>query len=167
MSFAARDMAGISRQRGFWLRCFLGRLFTSLMLGFALCGVSQAQIEVPGPFHLTHLEGVVVNQSGKPIENGEITLVQDDKVAYSTRTDRSGHFEFKNVTGRYRLRMHTPTYSVVSREVLIGFEIVTAMKRNKLYIILGPGACSDDCSSVFTSKREFNQTLRRMNGHNQ
>ena len=26
-----------------------------------------AQIETPGPFHLSHLEGVVVNQSGMPI----------------------------------------------------------------------------------------------------
>ena len=125
-----------------------------------------AQIELPGPFHLSHLQGVVVNQSGMPIEHAEITLVQKEKLAYSTRTDAKGHFEFKGVTGRYSLRMHLPTYSIVSREVLVGFEILTALEGHRLYVILGPGACSDDCSSVFTSKREFNQALHRMTGHN-
>ncbi|MGA8727827.1 MAG: carboxypeptidase-like regulatory domain-containing protein [Terracidiphilus sp.] len=136
------------------------------MVWLALCGVSRAQIETQGPFHLSHLEGVVVNQSGIPIERAEITLVQDEKIAYSTRTDANGHFKFKNVTGRYVLRMHVPGYSIVSREVIIGFEIVTALEGHRLYVILGPGACSDDCSSVFTSKREFNQALHRMTGHN-
>jgi hypothetical protein len=166
MRFATCDKADISRQRGFWLRSFLGKLSTVLMVWLAFYGVSRAQIEVPGPFHLSHLQGVVVNQSGMPIEHAEITLVQNEKIAYSTRTDAKGHFEFKGVTGRYSLRMHLPTYSIVSREVLVGFEILTALEGHRLYVILGPGACSDDCSSVFTSKREFNQALHRMTGHN-
>jgi hypothetical protein len=166
MRFAANHKAGISRQRGFWLRCFLGQLLTLLMSWFALCGVSRAQLEVPGPFHLSHLQGIVVTQSGSPVEHAEVTLVRDEKIAYSTRTDVKGHFQFKDVTGRYVLRMHVPGYSIVSREVIIGFEIVTALEGNKLYAILGPGACSDDCSSVFTSKKEFDQALRRMTGHN-
>ncbi|MFZ0746324.1 MAG: carboxypeptidase-like regulatory domain-containing protein [Terracidiphilus sp.] len=132
----------------------------------APCVLIDAQIEAPGPFHLSHLGGVVVNQSGMPVEHAEITLAQDEKIVYSTRTDAKGHFEFKNVTGRYLIEMHVPTYSIVSREVIVGFEIVTALEGNKLYVILGPGACSDDCSSVFTSKREFNQALRRMSAHN-
>ena len=130
------------------------------------CVLIGAQIEAPGPFHLSHLEGVVVNQRGVPVEHADVTLVQDEKIDYSTRTDAKGHFQFKNVTGRYLLRMHVPGYSIVSREVIIGFEIVTALEGHKLYVILGPGACSDDCSSVFTSKNEFNQALRRMTGHN-
>ncbi len=146
---------------------YLRRGILIISLAWAVpCVLIGAQVETPGPFHLSHLDGVVVNQSGMPIEHAEITLVENEKTAYSTRTDAKGHFEFKGVTGRYLLRMHVPTYSIVSREVLIGFEILTALEGHKLYVILGPGACSDDCSSVFTSKREFNQALRRMTGHN-
>ena len=125
-----------------------------------------AQLEIPGPFHLSHLQGVVVNQNGTPVEHAEVTLAQNEKIVYSTRTDARGRFQFKNVTGSYSLRMHVPGYSIVSRDVIIDFELVTALERNKLYVILGPGACKNDCSSVFTSKREFNQTLRRLNRHN-
>jgi hypothetical protein len=166
MRTAASDKVGISKQRGFWLRCFLGQLTTVLMIWFALCGVSCAQVEMPGPFHLSHLQGIVVTQSGSPVGHAEVTLVQDGKSVYSMRTDANGRFKFKDVTGRYVLQMHVPGYSIVSREVNVGFEIVTALEGNRLYVILGPGACSDDCSSVFTSKREFNQALRRMTGHN-
>jgi hypothetical protein len=165
MRFGVSEKVGFSRQRGFWLRCFLGQFLTGLIVCFAASAVSGAQLEIPGPFHLSHLAGAVVSQSGTPIEHAEINLVQDDKTVYSTRTDAKGRFQFKGVTGRYVLRMHVPGYSIVSREVIVGFEIVTALEGNKLYVILGPGACSDDCSSVFTSKREFNQALRRMAAH--
>jgi hypothetical protein len=144
----------------------LGRAILIISLACAAPFVfAGPQLEIPGPFHLSHLAGIVVGQNGMPVERAEVNLVQDEKIVYSTRTDAKGHFQFKGVTGHYVLRMHVPGYSIVSREVIVGFEIVTALEGNKLYVILGPGACSDDCSSVFTSKREFNQALRRMAGH--
>jgi hypothetical protein len=40
-------------------------------------------------------------------------------------------------------------------------ETLTLLRSNTLYVIAGPGACTDDCSSVFTSKSDFERTIRR------
>jgi len=146
------------------LRCFLGRAFAVIALLFVLCCASQAQLEKPKPFRLSHLAGVVVDPNGKPVNNAQITLLRDDKVIRTTQTDSAGRFAIKNVTGRYVIRMKTPNYSIVSREIFVQLELVTQIAGNRLYVILGPGQCSDDCSTVFTSKNDFDKALRHSAG---
>ncbi len=148
------------------LRCFLGRTLAVIAVFAAFCTASHAQLEMPKPFHLSHLAGDVVNPNGRPAETTEITLLRDDKVIRTTQTDAAGRFEIRDVTGHYLLRMKTPNYSIVSREVIVEFELVTAIEGNRLYIILGPGQCSDDCSTVFTSKNDFDRALRRITARN-
>ncbi len=48
---------------------------------------------------------------------------------------------------------------------MITDEIVTVLERKKLYVVLGPGACQDACSSVFTNKRDFDKAIRKINRH--
>lgn len=143
-------------------------ILNALLIGASFLTViaaAPAQVEVPGPFHLPHLRGVFVDGNGNPIPGAAVTLDQDDKIVYSTKTDRSGRFQIKHVSGHYRLHINGKGYSTVNREVVVGVEALTYLHGGTLYVIAGPGACSDDCSSVFTSKSKFDQALRRNTGH--
>lgn len=151
---ANRDF-GFHRQRSFWLRCFLGGAVL-LALGPGASG----QVAGPAPFHVSHLRGVYVDGRGNPIAGAAVTLVQDDKVKYSARTDRAGRFEIKHATGRFQLHVDMKGQSPVSRQVLVGIEAETYLHGAMLYVIAGPAACSDDCSKVFTSKDKFEKALR-------
>jgi carboxypeptidase family protein len=156
MTFALNASLGISTQRGFWLRCFLG------FCCFAWIHVAaQAQIAPPAPYHLAHLRGVFVDAKGNPIPGAAVTLDRDDRVFYSTTTDAAGRFEIKRASGRYWLHVNKQGYSTVGREVIVGVEVLTYLHSATLYVIAGPGACSDDCSSVFTSRSKFDRAIRR------
>ncbi|MDE3201580.1 MAG: carboxypeptidase regulatory-like domain-containing protein [Acidobacteriota bacterium] len=156
---------GNSRQRGFQLRCFLGRVFLIAVICFGAIGVAHAQVDIPGPFHVSHLKGIVVTPDGEPVADTAIDLTQNGKTIYTTRTDAKGRYDFKRVSGEYIFRIKVPHYSVVARPVLVRFELATEVHGNALYVILGPGACNDDCSSIFTSKKNFEKRIRRNNRH--
>ena len=51
------------------------------------------------------------------------------------------------------------------REIIVDDELVVAAERKKLYVIAGPGACEDECSQVFTTRHEFEKTLKNLNRH--
>jgi hypothetical protein len=121
----------------------------------------MAQVDVPGPERLSHAEGYVVNPVGRPAVDAEVTLVRDNKIAYQTRTDKSGEFRFDHVTGQFTFQVARTEYSPATQEIVVTGEVVTALKRKKLYVILGPGACTDACSLVTTSKHEFDQAIRK------
>jgi hypothetical protein len=152
---------GIHQQRGFQLRCFLGRATLALAL-FVTSGsaAAWAQISADPPYHLSHLRGVFVDEKGNPIAAAAVTLDQDDRVKYSTQTDRTGRFEIKHVAGHYRLHVDKKGYSTVDRAVIVGLEAAAYLHGATLYVIAGPGACTDDCSTVFTSKGKFEQAIR-------
>jgi len=154
----------LARPAGLWLRCFLsGALWVWLCLAVATS--LNAQIDIPGPERLSHVEGYVVNPVGRPVADLEVTLAQGDKVAYETKTDKSGEFRFDHVTGQFTFRVARSEYSAAMREILVTDEVVTALERKKIYVILGPGACTDECSTVLTNKREFDRAVREKNKH--
>jgi hypothetical protein len=161
MTFAASERIGISRQRGFWLRCFLGVAFLCAAAG----GVLNAQVQLDKPEHITKAEGLVVNSQGKPVAHAEITLDQDGKPVYTTRTDDRGAFHFDHASGHYTFRVARTEYAPAAKEVIVDFQIATSLERKKLYVIVGPGACTDECSSVFTSKHDFQKALKEKNRH--
>jgi hypothetical protein len=101
-----------------------------------------------------------VNPVGHPVADVEITLVRDEKVAFRTRTDKSGEFRFDRVSGQFTFRVARSDYAPASQEIVVTDEIVTALERKKLYVVLGPGACADACSAVLTSKKEFDRAIR-------
>jgi hypothetical protein len=165
MTLALVQRFGTQPQRGFWLRCFLGKVSFALAVWFTVSSFSWAKIEMPGPLHLWRVQGFWVNPLGKPLENVEVTLMQDGTVVHKTRTDESGRFSFDHVSGRFWLHIDKSDYSQLSREVIVGLETLTLLRKNTLYIIAGPGACTDDCSSVYTNKSDFERTIRHNNGH--
>jgi hypothetical protein len=164
MTLTVSEKVGIPIQRGFGLRCFLGGAF---WIWLCLVGANSlnAQVDTPGPERLSHVEGYVVNPVGSPVADLEVTLAENDKVAYRTRTDKSGEFQFDHVRGQYTFRIARTEYSPAIREIVVTDEVVTALERKKLYVILGPGACTDACSAVLTSKREFDRAIRERSKH--
>jgi hypothetical protein len=152
---------GIQRQRGFWLRCFLsGAIMVPAIFS------ASAQLDLPKPERLTHVEGIVVSPEGHPMSDMAVRLVRDEKVNAETRTDKSGEFDFEHIhSGPYVLRVPRTQYAPAVRDIVVTDEIVTHLERKKLYIILGPGACQDECSAVLTSKRDFERTIRKNKRH--
>jgi hypothetical protein len=161
---AGTGSVAVPHRRSFWLRCFLSGAIWSILC-LAGSNLSNAQIEIPGPEHLIHVEGYVVNAAGHPVVNAEVTLVRDEKVAFRTRTDKLGGFRFEHVSGAYLFRVERSEYAPAAREIVVRDELVTRLERKRLYVIVGPGACMDECSSVFTSKREFDQAIREKSRH--
>ena len=159
MRAASDSRSGFRRQRSIWLRCFFDIGWLA-MLVLAICTAARAQISVDKPYHLSHVRGVFVDAKGNPIPGAAVTLDQDDRVKYSTRTDGAGQFEIKHVSGRFWLHLHAQGYSPVGRQVVVGLEAETYLHGSTLYMIAGPGACSDDCAKVFTSKGKFEQAIR-------
>ena len=133
-----------------------------MALGLLASVLAWAKVEPPGPLHLWRLHGFFMDLAGKPIENVEVALVRDGTIQYKTKTDVAGSFAFDHVSGRYRLHIDkSKDHSELSREVIVGLETATILRRVTLYVIAGPGACTDDCSSVFTSKSDYEKTIRR------
>jgi hypothetical protein len=156
-SLCSRDL-GIHKRRGFLLRCFLNGAIPILLATNA----SFAQLDIPKPERLTHVEGIVVNPEGHPMSGIEVKLYRDDKISAETQADKSGQFEFEHVhSGPYILRVPRTQYAPAARDIVVTDEIVTHLERKKLYVILGPGACQDECSAVLTSKRDFDRTIRK------
>ena len=164
MRCGVRKSAIASRAAGLWLRCFLGGAMWTLLC-FGVASPLIAQVDIPGPERLTHVEGYVVNTSGHPAADLEVTLTRDEKVVFRSRTDKSGAFRFENVSGQYVFHVKRSEYSPAVRDIVVTDEIVTHLERKKLYVILGPGACMDACSSVLTSKRDFDRAIREKSRH--
>jgi hypothetical protein len=98
------------------------------------------------------------------VANADVSLIKDDRLAYATHTDAAGRFALDHVDGHWVFRVKTPGYSIAARNIVVEFEM-SALARKQLYVVLGPGACSDDCSSVFTSKGDFDRLIRRNTQH--
>ena len=157
MRFAVRERSGIQRQRSYWLRCFLSAALRFALLQGAFCCLLHAQVDIQTPIHLTHVDGYVVNSVGQP--------VRDDTVRFTTRTDGAGAFHFDRVHGKFWLRVARSEYAPAAREVNVQSEIVTYLQRKNLYVMVGPGACTDECSTVFTSKSEFDRAIKKNSRH--
>ena len=97
------------------------------------------KVEPAGPIHLWRLHGFYMNAAGKPIDNAEVTLQRDGAVLERTVTDDSGRFAFDHVRGRYTLHIEkSSNHSQLSREVIVGLETATVLRRNMLVYRRGP-----------------------------
>jgi hypothetical protein len=152
----------VQRQRGFWLRCFLGKAFQAATVLFAFAVAAHAQLDMPGPIHLTHVEGLVADDSGQRIAGVEVTLARDGRVMQTTHTDQSGRFKFAHAEGRFTFQVARTKNAPAVHEVVATEELITRAERKKLYVIVGPGACADACSSIYTSKAEFDKALKHL-----
>jgi hypothetical protein len=159
MKYRAAQISIFATLAGLRLRCFLAES-SLILIGLAACVAVPAQISVEKPYHLAHVRGVYVDAKGNPIPGAEVTLDQGGKAIYSTRTDGTGKFAIRHISGHYWLHVEEKGYAQVSRQVVVGLEAETYLHGSTLYMIAGPGACSDDCSKVFTNRGKFEQAIR-------
>jgi flagella basal body P-ring formation protein FlgA len=148
------------------LRCFLGTMFLALAAYLLLSSQVYAQVADDGALHVARFQGIVVNSHGTPVAGAKVTLARGEKVKHETTTDSSGRFHFDHVSGDYMLHVDRTEYAGATREVIVDEILPILMLRNSIYVIVGPGACSDDCSSFYASKGEFDRAIKRNNGHN-
>ena len=131
-----------------------------LAFTFSFISPANAQITVLKPLHLSQVHGVVTDRTGKPVADAEVVLVRNESVALKTKTDALGRFALNQASGRYWLRVSGARYSPAAREVIIGSDLVTVFHRPELYVMLESGTCSDDCSLIYTSKKNFDRAVR-------
>jgi flagella basal body P-ring formation protein FlgA len=142
----------------------LGTMFLFLAGWLLLSPQVYSQVADEGALHVARFQGIVVDTHGKPVVGAKVTLVREEKVKFETTTDNSGRFRFDHVSGDYLLHVDRTENAGATREVIVEEILPILMLRNSIYVIVGPGACTDDCSSIFASRSEFDHALKRNNG---
>jgi hypothetical protein len=161
MTFAASERIGISGQRSFWLRCFLGVAMVALLTGSA----AQGQISILKPLHIQSVRGYVTDESGKAVSNATVQLLRDGKVVLGARADDEGWFQIDKASGPYLLSASVGV-SEVGREIVVETDPLTMLGHKTLYVMIRTsGSCSDCSIQVFTSKKQFFETVWQNTGH--
>ena len=143
----------------------------SLLIGcmlvlLATCSArTHPQQEGDQTVHVLHAHGFVVDIHGKPVAQARVTLSRNDKIVAETATDAAGEFSFTHVAGQYTLRIKDAADSAATRQIVFGEAALVLLHQSTMYVILGPGICAEECSSVFTNKSDFEQAIRKKNGH--
>jgi hypothetical protein len=138
-----------------------------ILLALAPCrAATRPQQESDQTVHVLRARGFVTDTYGKPVAQAQVTLSRNDKIISETTTGAAGEFRFDHVDGQYTVRIKDAGNSPATRQIVVGEAAMLLLHQNTLYVILGPGACAEECSSVFTSKREFDRAISKKNSHN-
>jgi Carboxypeptidase regulatory-like domain len=161
MTFAASERIGISRQRGFWLRCFLGAAVLAVLAG----AVAKAQISILKPLRIERVQGYVTDETGKAVPRAAVKLLRDGQAVLGTATDETGWFQIDRANGQYVLSASAGV-SEVGREVQVETNPLTLIGHKTLYVMIRTsGSCSDCRIQVYTSKKQFSDAVWRNTGH--
>ena len=138
----------------------------AIMLPVALFAMpANAQLDVDKGLHLTHVHGAVYDKSGKAVAGAKVELLRNGAAVVTTTTSQDGGFKFDHVAGSFDLRVTEAHFSPATREILVSMELARAVRGQKIFVLMGPAACAESCSEIITSKREFDETVRRNSGH--
>jgi hypothetical protein len=168
MTFAASERIGISRQRGFWLRCFLGSRFAlfMLILGVLTSGVLHAQATYDCFYVKTtkvaHLRGEVVDQAGHPVEGAKVELLKkgaNDALA-SEQSGEGGQFQFDEPGGQYLLHVAARGFQPAGLNVRVDHGFFSFFNTRRLYVVLTAGGAAQACPAEITSKRKLREYVR-------
>jgi hypothetical protein len=154
-----------SRQRGFWLRCFLGTT-VSICLARAIVGdLALAQLDIQKPLRLGSASGYVTDEVGKAVPAARIRLTRGGETVFQTYTDQEGWFEIRGAHGEFWLEVDTAAYSEWSRQARIGLGLRLFAPGRDVFVMLRRGACSDCTDLAFTSKKQFFKAIWWNTGH--
>ncbi|HTW62482.1 MAG TPA: carboxypeptidase-like regulatory domain-containing protein [Terracidiphilus sp.] len=164
MSGAARRRIGISKKRGFRLRCFLEfRHPIGLLMFFALVAefawICRAQCVYPRTSVL-HAQGAVFDKSGVPISGADVTLKKGDKVVSGAKTGRMGGFLIATSPGTYDLDVSARNFAPGFARIDVGSDLVRVLKPTHLWMILDVGATTDACTFISTSRRQLEKAIQ-------
>ena len=159
MTEMVQERLGTSRQRGFWLRCFLR---AALLLGAtfmqdaaiadAMTCVSQRNI------HVAALRGQVFDPSGVPIPGVVLTISKDGHTVSSWKSNINGGFDLKGFSGEYEIHAESPGFMPFSLSTEVGSDLSTLLHPKSLKVILGLGGTT--CGFATTSQRQFKNEVK-------
>ena len=164
MKRAAKAIAGISGQRGIWLRCFLGRM--SLLLALQCLSASQVfcQSDCIGYKNLvvSKIEGRVFDPSGVPIPNALVTVTRNADMGVSDTTDANGSFSMPSTSGEYKVHAALAGFESAFAIIEVRHGLTSIFHRKSLWLILGVGG-AEPCPTSTTSRAEFLKIIDEYN----
>jgi hypothetical protein len=168
MTFAASETTGISRQRGFRLRCFLGMRVWLLVLTMAVLsgGVLHSQTTFDCFYVKTakvaHIRGEVVDQTGQPVSGANIELLKQgaDDVLASEKSSDGGQFGFDESGGKYWLHVKANGFQPAGLSVRVDHGFFSFFNTRRLYVVLAVGGTQQACPEEITSKRKLQEYIR-------
>jgi hypothetical protein len=139
MTFAARETTGISRQRSYWLRCFLGRMLVIVALAIAVCGSANANVCVYKTLYVRSVHGSVSDLDGQVISDANVTIRRGRKVVAQTRTDGQGNFHLKVPRGKYWLEVDARGFAPSEAYLSVGLGFRSSIRSNTLHLVAEVG----------------------------
>jgi len=136
MTFAASERIGISRQRGFWLRCFLERMLIFAALVITVCGTANANVCVYKTLHIRSVHGNVVDETGQIVPGAKVLIKRDQEVIGETTTDQQGRFRLNVQRGKYWLTVQAQGFAPSRAYVSVGFGMRSVLHSNTLHMIV-------------------------------
>ena len=159
MTGTLQKRSGNSRQRGFWLRCFLGPIPIVVVLLLCAPATANANVCVSQTFSVSAIHGFVTDQNGEIIPKVRIMLQRSGNTVLESTTDDKGDFQLKASPGRYDLRVDAPGFMPSWAPLKVGFGPKSWFRSKTLYVALAVGlmGCAPDFT---TSYKEYKRTLR-------
>jgi hypothetical protein len=169
MKVAIREKAGISNQRGFWLRCFLVMRMPVLIAAMgALHGALHAQATNYDCFyvkaaHVARVRGEVLDQHGAPVVGAKIELIKqgDFDALESKESDADGNFRFSVPGGAYGIQVKAQGFQPTELNLHVDRGLFSFFNMRKLYVVLAVGAKSQPCPPEISSRKELQEYIRK------
>jgi hypothetical protein len=159
MTCAAHNGSEVLRQRSYWLRCFLGRIFPLLALLVCLNPPARANVCVSPTLHVRSVHGIVTDPLGRSIADATISLRSGKDTKAETKTDGAGNFRLSVPSGHYELFVHAPAFVDGWTPLHVGLSLRSLVHSNTLYVVLDVGSL--DCPpNLTTSKGEFTRQIQ-------
>ncbi len=157
MTVAMQEWIGISNQRGFWLRCFLGSAIAAVIANTSFVASAQVDCVYPGRVAVSRVQGQVFDPFGAVVPGVVITLVNAQGLTLKTTTDAQGRFHVAASPGKYFFKAVFPMFQTSQTELSVGEDLVGPVHSNNLYVIMG--LSGSYCAWVTTSPEEFQQII--------
>jgi hypothetical protein len=168
MTCAARETTGISRQRSYWLRCFLGMRaqILTLAIGALAAGTLPAQTSYDCFYvksaKVAHIRGEVVDQTGAPVNGANVELLKQgaQDVLASQKSDDHGQFEFDEPSGKYWVHVKANGFQPTELSVRVDHGFFSFFNTRRLFVVLAVGGTAQPCPAEITSKKQLQEYVR-------
>jgi len=168
MTFAQGERTGISKQRSYWLRCFLGMRGTSLAIAVAGFGGGMAHAQTNydcfyvKTAKVAHVRGVVVDQQGEAISGAKLELLNkgEDHAIGQIESDTNGGFQFEIGAGQYWIHVEAKNFQPVGLSVRVDHGFFSFFNTRRLYVVLPVGGTAQPCPAEITSKKKLQEYVR-------
>ena len=142
-----------SQQRGYRLRCFLGRILLLFALLICVNPPARANVCVSPTVHVRSVRGIVTDQVGEPIAGATVLLKVGKETKAEAKTDSTVIFRLDARSGPYELSVHRSAFVNAWTPLDVGSGLKSLLGSSTLYVILAVGV--QDCPpNITTSKRE-------------